>query len=87
MDVARRLHALATEDDPRQVRERPARADDVRPTPIAHGHRSAQSVAHLTPKLSHATRRHAVRQIALGETHGAERKRDEPLDDAVGAQR
>ena len=83
----RHLEPLPGEEHPGEVGERAAGSYDLGATPVAHGNRLPQLLAHRLAQLLHALGRRPVAQELLGEAHGAERQRHVALDNALGGQR
>src|SRR4051812_12536800 len=84
---ARGLHTLAIQVDAGEVRERPTRTNDLRATPVAHGHRLANVLADGVTELPHALAPYPRAEEFLGQPDGTEWQRDESLEQPVRAER
>ena len=87
VDGLRVLDAGACEVDRRKAGEGAARANDPRRVPVARRNRSPQLTPNVLSKLAHPLLFRRGADVLLRHPDGAERQRDQALDQSVSAQR
>src|SRR3989337_2913985 len=80
-------HFWRAELEAGEFRERPPRADHLRPAPIAQGERLADLVAHELAQLPHVLPPRCEAEELFGEPERAEREGDEALHEPFGRKR
>src|SRR5262249_38721865 len=83
----RRAHALPSEIDPGEVRERAPGADHVRAAPVSHGKRLLDRVADVFSQLAYVLRAWRVAEETFRQPKRAERKRNEAVHESLGRKR